>query len=333
VSDLIIRDATRADNDALIDLERRSPLLLGETTLTFDRSPNFFARDELMECSRMLVAEKDGQPAGVMGIACYDTLVGGEPVRAAYVHHGRVPAEHQRSGVAMTLALALLEPLLTKADLLYWYVSPENQISLNLIVPRAPHRWPRDPVCQRFLLEPQPVAAKGRPTPARPEQIGEICKLINRTHAGRDLFMPYTEGRLAARLSRSQAYGWPHIFVRERRGLPVAVAGLWDLGATLKLIRAGKSGEATACRPGFILDYGFEEGAEGEMTKLLDDLRGLAAALGRQELWIAMDPDSRLCNMMSRRPHVVESFLGFNITPDAPRPGRTATPYLDPVYW
>ncbi len=333
MSDLIIREATHADNDALIDLERRSPLLLGDTTLTFDRSPDFFARDELMERSRMIVAEKDGRLAGVMGAAWYDTLVGGEPVRAAYIHQGRVPAEHQRSGVATALGLALIEPLLAQADVIYWYVSPENQVSLSLILPRVPYRWPRDPVCQRFLLERQPAGAKGQPTPARPEQMEIICDLINHTHAGRDLFTPYTEERLVARLSSSPAYGWPQLFVRERGGHPLAVAGLWDLGATLKLTRTVESGEETATRPAVILDYGFEEGAEEEMARLLDDLAELAASRGRQELWTSMDPDSRLYDVMKKRPHVADLFLGLNVTADAPRPGRTATPYLDPVYW
>ncbi len=321
MTDLVIREATHADNDALIDLERRSPLLLGETTLTFDRSPNFFARDELMEHSRMLIAEKDGCPAGVMAAAWYDTLVGGKPVRAVYVHHGRVAIEHQRSGVAPALAVALFERLLTKADLFYWYVVPENKVSLGLILRAAPDRWARDPACQHFLLELQPGGPKGRPSPARPEQATELYALINRTHAGRDLFVPYTEESLAARLSRSADYGWPQVFVRERAGRPVAVAGLWDIGGTLRLIRTDREGKETATRPSVILDYGFEEGAEGEIAKLLDDL-------GK-----AMDREGRLYDLMSRRPHSATSVWGLNIIPGAPLPGRTATPYLDLVYW
>lgn len=333
MTDLVIREATHADNDALIELERRSPLLLGDTTLTFDRSPNFFARDELLEHSRMLIAEKDGRPAGVMAAAWYDTLVGGKPVRAVYVHHGRVAIEHQRSGVAPALAVALFERLLTRADLFYWYVVPENKVSLGLILRAAPDRWARDPASQHFLLEPQPGGPKGEPTPARPEQAAELCTLINRTHAGRDLFTPYTPESLAARLSRSADYGWPQLFVRERAGRPVAVAGLWDLGATLKLTRTDSQGKETTTRPSVILDYGFEEGAEREMAELLDDIGRLAAARGRQELWTAIDQESRLYDVMSGRPHRVMSVYGLNIIPGAPLPGRTATPYLDLVYW
>ena len=333
MTDLVIREATRADNDALIDLERRSPLLLGETTLIFDRSPNFFARDELMEHSRMLVAEKDGCPAGVMSAAWYDTLVGGKPVRVVYVHHGRVAIEHQRSGVAPALAVALFERLLTKADLFYWYVVPENKVSLGLILRAAPDRWARDPACQHFLLEPQPGGPKVGLTPARPEQATELCALINRTHGGRDLFLPYTEESLAARLSRSADYGWPQLFARERGGRAVAMAGLWDLGATLKLIRTDREGKETTTRPSVILDYGFEEDAEREMARLLDDIGKLAAAQGRQELWMAIDRESRLYDVMSGRPHSVTSVWGLNIIPGAPLPGRTATPYLDLVYW
>jgi RimJ/RimL family protein N-acetyltransferase len=333
MSKLVIREATAADNDALIDLERRSPLLLGDTTLVFDRSPNFFAREELLECSRMVVGEKDGRVAGVMGAARYDTLVGGEPVRAVYVHHGRVSTEHQGSGVAPRLALALLEPLLTEADLLYWYVMPENRVSFTMITRAAPYSWPRHPSCQSFRLEPRPVEPTEAPTLARPEQIEEICALMNRTHAGHDLFLPYTEATFTARLSRSPTYGWPQIFVRERGGRPVATAGLWDLGATLEVRRKPEGGEESVVRPVVLLDHGFAEGAEAEMARLLGDLGELAAGWGRQEMWMSLYLDSPLYRAMRARPHRVDSFLGLNITPDAPLPGRAATPYLDLIYW
>ena len=161
MSDLIIREATPADNDALIDLERRSPLVLGDTRLVFERSPNFFARRELQEHGCILVAERDGSPMGFMAAAWYETLVGGELVRALYVHHGRVAVEYQRSGVATALGLALRERQFGNVNLVYWYVLPENQASLAAIQrasPRhdlSPKRWPVEPVCQRLLLEAQ----------------------------------------------------------------------------------------------------------------------------------------------------------------------------------
>ena len=332
MSDLIIREATPADNDALIDLERRSPLVLGEARLVFDRSPNFLARRELQEHGCMLVAERDGSPTGVMAAAWYETLVGGELVRALYVHHGRVAVEYQRSGVATALARALVERWLGHVDLVYWYVLPDNQVSLATIYRVSPRRWPVGPVCQRFLLEAQ-GPAEGAPSSARPAQAGEVTGLINRTHSGRDLFMPYTPERFAARLSRSTSYGWRQILVRERVGRPVAVAGLWDLGSTLNVVRTDERGFETASRPAVILDYGFAEGEAREMAALLDDLGLLAAAQGRQELWISLDPESGLYDLMQDRPHASDSILAFNVTAAEPLPGRSATPYLDFVYW
>ncbi len=348
MSDIVIREATAADNDALVDLERRSPVLLGKSRLVVDRSPNFFARRELQEQARVLVAERDGRLAGVMAVAWYQTLVGGEPVQAVYVHHGRVAVEHQRSGVGTALWRALLEPLLPTANLVYWYVLPENQVSLNLMLRVSRRQWPISPAWQRFPLEASAPAGAAL-SPARPAQIGELCDLINRTHAGRDLFMPYTEERLAARLSRSAAYVWPQLFVRERAGRLVAAAGLWDLGATYQSIRIDEAGRQTAARPAVVLDYGFAEGQEGEMAALLDALgrwarsQGLGpsgstelaevSAEGRQEPWTSIDPESRLYRSLKGRPHVSGSCLAFSFTANAPLPGKTATPYLDFVYW
>jgi hypothetical protein len=53
-----IREATAADNDALIDLELQSPLDLGDHSIVFDRSPNFFAHQQMQEHGRVLLARE-----------------------------------------------------------------------------------------------------------------------------------------------------------------------------------------------------------------------------------------------------------------------------------
>ena len=73
----------------------------------------------------------------------------------------------------------------------------------------------------------------------------ERCvELINRTHAGRDLFRPYTAEFLADRLDEGfwgarppgwvPVYRWEDMRVIERGGEIVACAGLWDRGRDLR---------------------------------------------------------------------------------------------------
>lgn len=330
MSDTVIREATPADNQALIDLERRAPLLIDNSQLIVDRSPNFFARRELQEHACVLVAEKDGSIAGVIAGAWHETLIGDHDVRALYIHHERVPAEYQRSGIGIVLAATLVERWVDHVDLVYWYVFPENRVSRTSVSNLLPSPWPTGPALQRFFLEEHKSVGSDL-VPAQPDQAGELARLINRAHAGRDLFLPYTREALAARLSRSASYGWRQVFVRERAGRPVAMAGLWDLGATLKEVHIDEAGVESVSRPAVILDYGYAEGAEAEMAGLLEDLGSLAAAWGRQELWMSVDPGSPLYPLLEDRPHASRPLLGLNMR--GPVPGGSGPPYLDFVYW
>lgn len=62
-----IRDACPSDNDALIELEMRCPLDLGEAELVMDRRPDFSAQMEVQEHPLVLVAE-EGKLVGVVAV-------------------------------------------------------------------------------------------------------------------------------------------------------------------------------------------------------------------------------------------------------------------------
>jgi hypothetical protein len=62
---LSIREATAADNEALLELERSSPLDLTDAELVLDRSPDYFACLSLQEDARVMVAEEGGRLVGV----------------------------------------------------------------------------------------------------------------------------------------------------------------------------------------------------------------------------------------------------------------------------
>lgn len=62
-----IREACPSDNDALIELEMRCPLDLGEVELVMDRRPDFSAQMEVQEHPLVLVAE-EGKLVGVVAV-------------------------------------------------------------------------------------------------------------------------------------------------------------------------------------------------------------------------------------------------------------------------
>ena len=69
--ELVVREATEADAAVLSDIERRSPIVLGDTLMTFDRGDDYFAAARLMEDVMIVLAEVDGVPVGLEWIACH----------------------------------------------------------------------------------------------------------------------------------------------------------------------------------------------------------------------------------------------------------------------
>ncbi|MFQ5989557.1 MAG: hypothetical protein ACE5K9_06555, partial [Candidatus Methylomirabilales bacterium] len=83
--DIVIRDARKEDNQALIELDRQC-VMGGEIQLVFDRSPDFFARSRAYEHFRMCVAEQEGKIIAVGAVAFKNLRVDGIRDRWAYFY-------------------------------------------------------------------------------------------------------------------------------------------------------------------------------------------------------------------------------------------------------
>jgi len=62
---LEVRKATEADSAALAEIERRCPIVLGDTSIYFDRGDDYFAFTRLMEEATVGIAFVDDKPAAV----------------------------------------------------------------------------------------------------------------------------------------------------------------------------------------------------------------------------------------------------------------------------
>src|SRR4030067_2745654 len=103
-----VREATDADNEALLELERSSPLDLGDVELTMDRSPDYFASLSLQEDARVMVAAEGGRLVGVCAAARHCVPLLGRPRALLYIEKGRVLAEFRRRRVSSVLVLCLV---------------------------------------------------------------------------------------------------------------------------------------------------------------------------------------------------------------------------------
>jgi len=331
-----IREATAADNEALLELERSSPLDLGDVELILDRSPDYFACLSLQEDARVMVAEEGGRLVGVCSAAWHRVPLLGRQRALLYIQKGRTRPEFQRRRISSMLIWALMESWRVRGkafDSAYWFISVDNKVSLSAVQRGGISLWPNEVHLVDLDTETD-RRAEVRAVRLEPDRAQEVVALLNRTHAGKELFAPYTEERLQARLGRIPEYGWQNWWgIEGRAGRLLAVAGLLDLGWWWRIKRWPKaSGEETTSSAAAVFDLGYAEGGEPQMVELLHDLLGVAASWGRDHLSICLDPEDGLYPFLpaAARASVVLRFLAAGIP--VPSVNEMGPIYLDPAY-
>lgn len=281
-----VRQATPADNAALLALDRRC-VVAAATPVAFDRSPNFFARSRPYESWRVFVAEGDAGLIGVGAMALKRVLIGGEPIPAAYLYDLRVAPEARRMGVAGGVGDALrayaqsLEPAIG-----YALVREGNVPSLTFVQGRG-SRPLRSCALDLFRIDQVP-----EDDPARLRRLGDADlvpahRLALAAHQDHDLF-PYPDvAALGDRLSRLEGLGWEGLYGWESRGRLTGCFGLWDYSPVMRMRVLAPEGEwswtaGRDLRLIFLMPVGFP-GSEGAAEALR-----LAAA--RMRLLPSSDP-------------------------------------------
>jgi hypothetical protein len=331
-----IREATAADNEALLELERSSPLDLGDVELSMDRSPDYFASLSLQEDARVMVAEKNGRLVGVCAAARHCVPLVGTPRALLYIEKGRVLPEFRQRRVSSVLVWALMESWTKKGDSVdaaYWLISADNTTSLTAVRRGGAFPWPT----AVHLVDLHTGAGPQRDVPVvrlGPDRAQQVVGLLNRTHAGKELFAPYTVERLQARLGRSPDYGWQNWWgIEGNDGRLTAVAGLLDLGRWWRMTRRVKaSGEETTSSAAAVFDFGYAQGGEQQMVDLLRHLLEIAASWGRDDLSIHLDPQEGLYAFLPTTARVGADFRFFVSGIAAPPAHEIGHVYLDPVY-
>lgn len=278
-SHMTIREALPADNEALINLELRSPLVVGDTLETFDRSPDFFACHRVQPEHRVILAEVDGRVVGAMTGVIQTPLIQGKPRRLVYIQRARVDPEFQGQKVAWNLSNDLFRwSHGLGAEGPYYLILPGNERSIAF-GGRAGRRWPVDVRLVGYDV------SQAQPAPAdeiTEDDLPDVVDLVNRTHAGEDFFEPLNGESLRERLARDAQYALGNLAGVRESGRLVAVAGLWDKGATTEAIHLNaRTGEETRSRSASVTDWGYAPGCEDAFAALLRSLAARTWTLGR----------------------------------------------------
>ena len=128
-----IREATSADNEALLQLEAQSPQGTGISIL-IDRD-DYFYRSRLHDRNTVLIAEEDDRLVGIMAFAIKEVLLDGEPERVAYFYDLRGEASYRRSmkrGLFRLWKACLAEMEGEGAAFIYGQVKSDNSDSMQI---------------------------------------------------------------------------------------------------------------------------------------------------------------------------------------------------------
>jgi hypothetical protein len=350
------REATWSDDQAVADMYANSPEQIGEWEVTVERSPYPFAQFLLQENPNIQVMEDRGVILAAAAHSSRNTLIGGRQLTCHIATAWRVRKECRGQGLT-NLMRVLGGPACSWFGLInYWYVRSGNFDAVDWVKALRPDLAENtgdgelpgslSVAVHHFRARSFHGAAAGI-RPARRSDARACVALINRTHRGQDLFRPYTVDFLQRRLGDrgwgpkpsfiTPVYNLNDYFVLEEHGRVIACAGLWDRGRDVREVwRHQQTGETTSIEATALMDYGFAEGREDAMARLLGYLIGRSQDLGRHELLAPIEHFPALIDMMSTyesgpesRQMAVDGFHEDGLDVDV----TITKPYTDLAYW
>lgn len=345
------RQATQRDNDNFAELWANSPEDVGEWEITVERGPNAFAQYRLQENVVLTVLADRQLIIASVGWSLRNVIVGGQRLHVSYGQALRVRKEFRRERYGhwvrtLPWPVGPTRPNASQYD----YIRSHNQAVVNWwrkynpdIFEHVPEREgdvPGMPVTVQQVPARQLTDDVAGVRKASRDDVDASVALINRTHEGTDLFRPYTaeflenrldEGFWGARPAQWQpVYNWDDYYVFEEGGRIVACAGLWDRGRDMReRWRHKGTGEERIVSATALMDFGFAEGCEDAMARLVEHLAAVTHRLGRDDL---LAPLQCLPEVASRVEHLqpVAETRALQWRMAEPKVTR---PYTDLAYW
>ncbi len=320
-ADIEVRGVVPSDGPALRRLERRTPLVLGDAEIRYDKGEDYFVGDELMGETDSRVITIRGEPLGLFTSLERRTLVAGKPRVLAYNHRLRIAPEAQGRRLSRIIQYYSMAYGSPEAETAYGFIAAANETMIRNSPPGQ--LWSVAP--ERVVISTGVAAGldDGRVATADDEPF--LVELLNDTHESEELFVPYTTDSLAERLSRvPTAYSWGNFRLNER-----AVVGVWNADWAVK--RTVDEVE-TETRRALVLDYGLEKGADDAFVRLLRAAAADLSSQGITELTVFTAPGVRGRSALHQLAERVEP---YRLRVDIPEPADTADRgvHVDQLYF
>ncbi len=231
-----IREATDADNEALIELQANCPQGTN-LILKVDGSPDFFARSRPFKDWTVLVAVDDGHVVGSAAYAINDIFVERTMVKVAYEYGFMVDPKERRKGIAANLQEHIERSAKKKnVDLLTLAIIEDNLPSMNLFTKMG---FEKAKDCATYSLMVQKklkLIQEANIRRAEESDLAEVVSLINEMYEGYDFFHPLRTSDLLDFAQRTPGFSLDNIFVFEDSEGVKACLGYWDCVKVRKYI-------------------------------------------------------------------------------------------------
>jgi hypothetical protein len=357
--DLRGRDAAWTDNQAFSDLWADSPEEIGDWEITVERGPDAFAQFKLQENVHLPVLALGSELIACCGFSRRNVLIAGRRVSVVYGQALRVRRSARRMGYGDQVRRLDGPPSSGRPAVGQYDIMRAQNFAVvswwkNFVpgsfdnIPEREGIVPGIPVSVAQIRASTADTSDGEIRLARREDSATCVELINRTHHGLDLFRPYSIDWLEDTLDEhfwggspapsgnpsldwwKPVYCWRDYFVFQEHGRIVACAGLWDRGRDVRERWRRKGGKeerlvTSAC----VLDFGFADGAEDAMSRLLRHFVGRAHSLGRDYLLVPLDHQPKLADKLADlKPEPDTRAMRWTLKDPA-----ITRPYTDLRYW
>ena len=225
---LEIREAQPADNQALIEIQRRC---LQGTSLVISsvNTPDFFARARAYTNYRVFNAYLEGRLVGSAAGAVQEVVANGLPVKSGYEFQYFIDPDQRKKGIGQQLR-DRVEQYFNEQEVAFAYafIVDDNLPSMRLVEKQGFSLLKKLKMQLLLPYRKMPLPAGVTIRPATAEDYPAIAALLNRTWQDYNLYHPFTAEGLAAQLAHLPEYQASDLYVLEEGGELTACLGTWD---------------------------------------------------------------------------------------------------------
>jgi len=230
---MIIREASPKDNQALLEISRAEPME-GAVVLYVDRSPDYFYLPSLQgHDSKVLVAERNEEISGVIGISYREVKLFGKLHRIGYTGGLKIKESARRGWVLYRLMENVAEEMLRrKVSLCVLTALKENQKILRVITGRLDIP-PFHPLARFRLFHLIPIlkvkcSSRYHIEKLSPSDSKKAVELFRKHYNRYELVEEFNQDKFEQMIDQSQDFSLDNFLVAKHNGQIVSAISYWD---------------------------------------------------------------------------------------------------------